>query len=303
MEDLYLEHHGVLGMHWGVRRYQNKDGTLTAAGAKRYRQNDKTQNNSKDHKGLSDKQKKVLKIGAAVAGTALVTYGGYKLAKYTKNAEAVKVGKEAAEKILHDQKNLSILVAETKAKDSFKDVKSATKRVGDMIWTYEKNPSPGVKSKEMIYNANNKVVQNSTNATKNALKNEYLMKNIANTQSHIDPTTAVRNSEKYQHAYNSTLKSRTGSIKGDRKLYGEKAVEGRNAAKEAKNFVDNATAYQMHRGGIYGYGWEGDIEKQTAAAIQERVNKMKLLNESMSSIINNTYVEDYTSQLLKKTRL
>lgn len=28
-------HHGVLGMHWGIRRYQNKDGSLTAAGKKR----------------------------------------------------------------------------------------------------------------------------------------------------------------------------------------------------------------------------------------------------------------------------
>lgn len=39
--ETYLVHHGILGQRWGIRRYQNPDGTLTAEGKRRQRVQDK----------------------------------------------------------------------------------------------------------------------------------------------------------------------------------------------------------------------------------------------------------------------
>ena len=41
-----LRHHGIKGQRWGVRRYQNADGSLTAAGQRRY-DRDVAENNMK----------------------------------------------------------------------------------------------------------------------------------------------------------------------------------------------------------------------------------------------------------------
>lgn len=35
-DDPYLAHYGIMGMKWGVRRYQNEDGSLTVEGRARY---------------------------------------------------------------------------------------------------------------------------------------------------------------------------------------------------------------------------------------------------------------------------
>ena len=64
----YIKHHGIKGQKWGVRRFQNKDGSLTPAGNKRYgsKENFEKQYPEDVKKSLNKAKSGMYKAGNAV---------------------------------------------------------------------------------------------------------------------------------------------------------------------------------------------------------------------------------------------
>lgn len=100
-----LYHHGIKGQKWGIRRYQNRDGTWTDEGKKRYGDSEGDPPGSSDKASSSTKKKVAIGVatGAAiVAGTVLTAYlvkkyGGKNVSDIGDTASA---GKEILQYIL-----------------------------------------------------------------------------------------------------------------------------------------------------------------------------------------------------------
>lgn len=103
-EEDYLEHFGVKGMKWGVRRYQNKDGSLTSRGKKRYKRSEESEENEKERKARRKRNIKIaIGVSVGVAAVAVAAYGIYKMNSSGNNIEK---GKSALNELTRTQKDL-----------------------------------------------------------------------------------------------------------------------------------------------------------------------------------------------------
>lgn len=114
----YLAHHGILGQKWGKKNgppyplsaSDHSASEKKAGWRKSLDKGGKSEDNKKrkkrreirapEKKGLTDKQKRALKVGAALAVTALAVYGGYKLKGSGKLDELIGKGKKLADDAL-----------------------------------------------------------------------------------------------------------------------------------------------------------------------------------------------------------
>lgn len=136
-----IYHHGVLGMKWGVRRYQNKDGSLTPSGKKKYRANESDSSVTKKvKKDLSTLTGEEFKRKYHVSNTRYIKrvdkyidpYINSPLAKFGKSQEKkrqIKAGKRKAKEFIKkygDKYEVSV--------DNVDNKGIVTYKIGDDVW-------------------------------------------------------------------------------------------------------------------------------------------------------------------------
>ena len=165
----FIEHHGILNMKWGRRRYQNPDGTLTAEGKIRYSREKRKQaakNLKKARKVREANKKKEMKLEKKKA--KIVEKGLDEVKKnsklFTNEEIANLVGRNQLEARLADAVNSKNIQKGKITADTIVDFMSKAANIADSTGRIYKNISPilednGIflnrdKRNDYIYNRN-----------------------------------------------------------------------------------------------------------------------------------------------------
>lgn len=89
-----LQHHGIKGQKWGIRRFQNRDGSLTSAGKRRERENSSNEQNNAHKRSINGKTVAKAAIGTLAAGST-----AFLIANPTTRAALAKYGKTTVNSI------------------------------------------------------------------------------------------------------------------------------------------------------------------------------------------------------------
>jgi hypothetical protein len=123
-----LYHWGIKGMKWGVRRYQNPDGTLTSAGKKRYSSdNPKKMTDEELNQRISrmQKEKQYLELKKSTSpGKAYVTEllktAGNKIVGGAAGAIGGVTGKVAVDAVLNHYGDIAVAAVNATGSDTLK---------------------------------------------------------------------------------------------------------------------------------------------------------------------------------------
>lgn len=205
MDDTLIVHSGVKGMHWGVRRYQNYDGSLTSAGRKRY-----------GEKGFLFSKTPSQKVAAAKAKSA------NKQAN-TSSDETPSVQSIIRKASVKDVKKISSSLSDKDLQDYIK-----RKQLENQLDALVKNESAGTKALNKVRDIGS-AIGTVYNAVNNARNMVQLVK-------------AVKSDVSALQGGSSSSKSSNGNSKEDNPLYAtlDDVTAAMNTAKsESKKYTDD----------------------------------------------------------------